>query len=153
MLYLSVYFTQQLISEVSKVKLVCASEVLNTLYVALVESYLRYGIFIWGNRSHSTIIFKIQRRAARISSELTYRDCCAHTFKNLKLYPFSSFILQNVIYVHTNTCHDMKRLTETYQIKANPSQILQLFLLSGSFSFPFFMWQPLKHLVVCLSKE
>ena len=54
-------------------------------YHAYFESFVRYGIQIWGSTTHIDEIFKIQKRAVRILGGLQYRDSCTNTFKSLEL--------------------------------------------------------------------
>lgn len=80
-----------------------SSEVLRSVYFAMIESHLKYGVLLWGGSSHAGTVFRLQRRAVRILGGLGYRDCCRNTFKDLNLLTFPSiFILENLLYAHKN---------------------------------------------------
>jgi hypothetical protein len=62
--------------------------VMKMVYYAYFHSGMSYGIIFWGNSTHSTKIFKIQKRAIRIITGSKNRDACRDLFKNLKRLPF-----------------------------------------------------------------
>jgi len=43
---------------------------------------MSYAIMFWGNSSHSSVIFKIQKR---IIIKYSYRESCRELFKELKI--------------------------------------------------------------------
>jgi len=54
---------------------------------------MSYGIMFWGNSSHSSIIFKMQKRVIRIIMGYGYRESCRELVKKLKILTLSSYIL------------------------------------------------------------
>ena len=64
---------------------------------------MSYGIMFWGNSSHSSVIFKMQKRVIRILMGIGYRESCRGLFKDLKILPFSSqYILSLLLFVVLN---------------------------------------------------
>jgi hypothetical protein len=45
---------------------------------------MSYGIMFWGNSSHSSVIFKIQKGVIEIIMGFGYRKSCRELFKELK---------------------------------------------------------------------
>jgi len=79
---------------------------------------MSYGIIFWVNLSHSSVIFKMQKRVIRIIMDYVYRESCRELFKELKILPFSSqnlfslllfvvnirdYFVSNSIYHNSNT--------------------------------------------------
>ena len=67
------------IGVMNKVKNLLSTSHLHLLYQSLVEPYLNYGCIIWANPEKNTILdvlFKLQKRAARVIVHANYR---AHT--------------------------------------------------------------------------
>ena len=66
-------------------------------------SAMSYGIIFWGNSSHSSIIFRIQKKAIRIMEKCGNRVLCRNLFKKLQILPLTSqymlslltFVVQN----------------------------------------------------------
>jgi hypothetical protein len=46
---------------------------------------MSYGIMFWGNSSHSSVIFKMQKRVIRMITGYGYRESCREFFKELKI--------------------------------------------------------------------
>jgi hypothetical protein len=51
---------------------------------------MSYGIIFWGNSSHSSIIFRIQKKAIRIMEGCGNRVSCRNLFRKLQILPFTS---------------------------------------------------------------
>jgi len=51
---------------------------------------MSYGIMFWGNFSHSSVIFKMQKRVIRIIMGYGYREPYRELFKELKILTLSS---------------------------------------------------------------
>lgn len=78
-------------------------EVLKTVYHALFESHLRYGIIFWGNATNSVDIFKLQKRAIRIMLNLPFRSPCRPHFKKIKILPLPcQYIFCILMFLHEN---------------------------------------------------
>jgi len=50
---------------------------------------MSYGIIFLGNSSHSSVIFKIEKRVIRIIIGCGYTESCRELFKELKILPLS----------------------------------------------------------------
>jgi hypothetical protein len=63
---------------------------LKVVCYAVFHLVMSYGIIFWGNSSHSSIIFRIQRKAFRIMEGCGNRDSCRNLFKKLQILPLTS---------------------------------------------------------------
>ena len=64
---------------------------LKITYHFLLHSIMSYGIIFWENSSHSSVIFKMQKRVViRVIMGCGYRESCRELFKELKILPLSS---------------------------------------------------------------
>jgi hypothetical protein len=72
---------------------------LKVYYHAIIESKIRYGIIIWGSASQSPMkrILVIKKRAVRLIQGIRKRTSCRQAFKNLKLLPFYSLYIYEII--------------------------------------------------------
>ena len=61
---------------INRTKHILPHEALKTLYFALIQSHLTYGIHAWGNTIFINQILKLQKRAVRLINKKEYR---AHT--------------------------------------------------------------------------
>jgi hypothetical protein len=76
---------------------------LKMIYHAFFHLALSYGIIFWGNSSHSSTIFSVQKKAIRIMEGCGNRVSCTNLFKKLQILPLTSqymlpflmFVLQN----------------------------------------------------------
>jgi hypothetical protein len=73
---------------------------LKVIYYALFHLVMSYGIIFWGNPSHSSIIFRIQKKAIRIMEGCGNRVSCRNLFKKLTNFAFDITIY--VIFI--NVC-------------------------------------------------
>ena len=85
------------------VKTYMSSLSLKVIYYAFFHSAMSYGIIFWGNLSHSSVIFRIQKKAIRITEGCGNRVSCRNLFKKLQILPLASqyvssllmFVVQN----------------------------------------------------------
>ena len=88
-------------------------------------SAMSYGIIFWGNSSHSSIIFRIQKKAIRIVEGCGNRVSCRNLFKKLQILPLTSqymlsllmFVVQNKnLFLTNNENHniDTRRSNNLY---------------------------------------
>jgi hypothetical protein len=64
---------------------------------------MSYGIMFWGNSSHSSEIFKMQKRVITIIMGYGYRESCRELFKELKILTLSSqYIFFLLLFVFKN---------------------------------------------------
>lgn len=76
-----------------------------TVYYALIESRLRYGICFWGmsNLHLLNTLFVLQKRAVRYICHARPRDSCKPLFLNQRILTlYSLFILETVCTVYKN---------------------------------------------------
>jgi len=85
-------YIEQLINRLSslcyvvrQIKPYMSQTTLITIYYSPFQSIMSYGIIFWGNSTHSSKIFKIQKRAIGIIMGKRSRDSCRNFFKELKI--------------------------------------------------------------------
>jgi hypothetical protein len=61
-------------------------DALKMVYYAFFHSIISYGLICWGNRTHSSCVFKLQKRAARIMVE------AGNTVSCRKIFTFTVYI-------------------------------------------------------------
>ena len=76
----------------SKIRYYVSTEILMTLYYALVYPFIMYGLIVWGN-TYTTIkpVFVIQKRAVRVITFSNFDQHSSPLFKALKIV--SSFLI------------------------------------------------------------
>jgi hypothetical protein len=73
------------------------------IYHSLFHAVMTYGIIFWGNSSHSTEVFKIQKKAIRIIMGCGSRESCRNLFKELHILPLmSQYIFSLLMFVSNN---------------------------------------------------
>jgi hypothetical protein len=78
-------------------------ESLKMVYFTHFHSIMSYGLIFWGNSSHSSNTFKIQKTIIRIIIGCWRRDSCRDLFKKLKILPLQSqYILSILLFVVNN---------------------------------------------------
>jgi len=81
-------------------------DTLKMVYFSYFHSIMTHGIIFWGTSHHSSIIFKLQKRAVRIIAGLRSRDSCREHFRMLKILPLQSqYILSLLLFVVDNRDH------------------------------------------------
>jgi hypothetical protein len=76
---------------------------LRMVYYALFHSVMSYGIIFWGNSSHSSPIFRLQKKVIRIMEGCGSRVSCRNLFKKLQILPLASqYILSLLMFVVQN---------------------------------------------------
>jgi len=91
---------------------------------------MSYGIIFWGNTSHSSIIFRLQKMAITIMEGCGNRVLCRNLFKKLQILPLTSqymlsllmFVVQNKnIFLTNNENHnlDTRQRNNLYCPQAN----------------------------------
>jgi hypothetical protein len=85
------------------VKPYVSTNVLIMIYHSLIHAVINYGIIFWGNSSHDTQVFKMQKRAIRIIMGRGNRQSCRNLFKELNILPLmSQYILSLLTFVSNN---------------------------------------------------
>jgi hypothetical protein len=74
---------------------------LKMIYHANFHVVMSYGIIFWGNSSHSTIIFRMQKKAIRITEGCGHRVSCRDLFKKFQILPLTS---QYIYIIPINVC-------------------------------------------------
>jgi len=103
---------------------------LKVIYYAFFHLVMSYGIIFWGNSSHSSIIFKTQKKAIRIMEGCGNRVSCRNLFKKLQILPVTSqytlsllmFVVQNKnLFLTNNENHnlDTRQRNNLYLPQAN----------------------------------
>jgi len=83
---------------------------LKVIYYAFFHSFMSYGIIFWGNLSHSSIIFSIQKKAIRIMEGCGNRVSCRNLFKKLQILLLTSqYMLSLLMFVVQNKNHFLKK--------------------------------------------
>jgi hypothetical protein len=72
------------------VKPLLSWESLKMVYCSYFHSIMTYGLVFWGNSCHSSIIFRLQKKAVRIIMGITDRESCRKYFRELKILPLKS---------------------------------------------------------------
>ena len=67
----------------NKVKNFLPYSTLNTLYAAIVQSHINYGLIIWGNSTSINQLIKLQKKSIRIINNKPYNYHTEPLFKNL----------------------------------------------------------------------
>ena len=76
---------------------------LKAIYYSFFHSLLSYGIIFWGNSSHSSSVFLLQKKAIRAMLGYGNRVSCRNIFKELNILPFASqYIFSLLIFVLQN---------------------------------------------------
>jgi len=76
---------------------------LKIIYHAFFHSAMSYRIIFWGNSSHSSTIFSMQRKAIRIMEGCGNWISCRNLFKKLQILPLTSqYLLSLLMYVVQN---------------------------------------------------
>jgi hypothetical protein len=103
---------------------------LKVIYYTFFHLVMSYRIIFWGNSSHSSIIFRIQKKAIRIMEGCGNRVSCRNLFKKLQILPLTSqymlsllmFVMQNKnLFLTNNENHnlDTRQRNNLYLPQAN----------------------------------
>jgi hypothetical protein len=80
------------------VKMYMSQPKLLIIYYALFYSVMTYSMIFWGNSTHSSNIFKIQKRVFRITMGRRRGESCRKLLKELKIFPLKSqYILSSLL--------------------------------------------------------
>ena len=73
------------------------------IYHSLFHAVITYGIIFWGNSSHSTQVFRMQKKAIRIIMGRGNRESCRNLFKELNILPLmSQYVLSLLTFLSDN---------------------------------------------------
>ena len=90
---------------------------------------MSYGIIFWGKLSHSSIIFRMYKKAIRIMEGCGNRVVLRNLFKKLRILPLTSqymlsllmFVVQNKTFLKNNENHNLhiKQRNNLYHPQTN----------------------------------
>ena len=73
---------------------------LRNTYFTKFQSFIRYGIILWGGEKESVKVFKIQKRVFHSIKERYKRESCKPIFKELKFLTVTAlYICEVLIYI------------------------------------------------------
>jgi hypothetical protein len=90
-------------------------ESLKMVYYAYFHSIMSYGLIFWGNSSHSSNIFSIQKTIIRIITGCR-KDSCRILFKQLKILPLQSQYILSVLLFVINNKNKFKKISDVHHI-------------------------------------
>jgi hypothetical protein len=97
-----------------------STDILKMVYFAYIHSLMSYSIIFWENSSHSTEIFRIQKRVIRIITKSGSRVSCCKLFKQLEILPLQSqFILSTLLFVIKNNSYATNQNFHTINTRYN----------------------------------
>lgn len=77
------------------------SNILRTVYFAIIHSHLKYGVILWGGASCAQKVFILQKTAVRIIVNAGYNETCRPIFKLLGILPLPCvYILECLLAIH-----------------------------------------------------
>lgn len=80
-----------------------STDVLRSVYYALIDSHINYGVTLWGNSTKAGRVFSLQKMALRIIDKVPPGTHCQPIFKKHKILPLPCiFILQSLLSIHRN---------------------------------------------------
>uniref|UniRef100_A0A1B6KLP9 Reverse transcriptase domain-containing protein n=1 Tax=Graphocephala atropunctata TaxID=36148 RepID=A0A1B6KLP9_9HEMI len=84
---------------IKRVKCISNIQAAKMAYFALFETYLRYGVVVWGGTSTTNLnrVLTIQKSAIRSLANLKEQESCREEFKNLKIKTVISIYVQAAI--------------------------------------------------------
>ena len=88
---------------------------LKVVYYTFFHLAMSYGIIFWGNSSHSSIIFRIKKKAIKIMEGCRNRVSCRNLFKKLQILPLTSqymlsllmLVVQKNFFLTNNENHNL----------------------------------------------
>ena len=96
------------------------------IYHSLCHAVMAYGIIFWGNSSHSTQVFKMQKRAIRIIMGHGNRESCRNVFKKLNILPLMSQYILSLLTFVSNNKEQYFRNSEIHNINTRHTSNLHL---------------------------
>jgi len=96
------------------------------IYHSLFHAVMAYGIIFWGNSSHSTQVFKTQKRAVRIIMGCGNRESCKNVFKKLNILPLMSQYILSLLTFVSNNWEEYFRNSEIHNINTRHTSNLHL---------------------------
>ena len=88
---------------IRNIKPYLSNPIMKMIYHSLFHSVLTYGIIFWGNSPHSSVIFKMQKRAIRTIMGCGHRESCRKFLMELKILPLASqYIFSLLLFVVNN---------------------------------------------------
>jgi hypothetical protein len=91
-------------------------ESLKMVYYVYFHSIMSYRLIFWGNSSHSSNTFKIQKTIIRIITGCRRRDSCRNLFKKLKILPLQSQHILSILQFVVNNKNKFKIISDVHHI-------------------------------------
>jgi len=98
-------------------KLYLSNDALKMVYYAFFHSVMPYGLIFWGNSTHSTCVFKLQKRAIRIIMGARNNDLCREFFKILNILPLSAQYIYSLLMFVVNNRNLFLDNADSYTVK------------------------------------
>jgi hypothetical protein len=93
-----------------KLKMMITLPYLMTVYHALFQSHVIYGLVLWGHSPAARDVLLLQKRALRVITSSGNREHCRPIFKELKvLTVFSQYVLNSLVLLKDNVAQYVKR--------------------------------------------
>jgi hypothetical protein len=109
-------------------------DALKMVYYDFFHSIMYYGLIFWGNRTHSSRVSKLQKRAARIMVWAGSRASCRKIFSFLQILPLPSQYLYSLVMFVVNNMELFAENSELYATVARNSSNLH-FTISNLTAF------------------
>lgn len=87
-----------------RVSQICNTDTVRTAYFALFETYMRYGLAVWGGslKGNMDRVLILQKSAIRVLARLSPRDSCRRYFKELNILTVVGlYILESSLYAQS----------------------------------------------------
>jgi hypothetical protein len=97
------------------------------IYHSLFHAVMTYGKIFWGNSSHSTQVFRMQKKAIRIITGHGNRESCRDLFKELNILPFmSQYTILSLLTFVSNNREQYFANSEIYNINTRHTSNLHM---------------------------
>lgn len=97
-----------------------------TVYYALFQSHIRYGITLWGNSSGAKTVFGWQRKALRAITNVSYSKSCFPIFKDLKIMTLPNIYVYCCLVNVKETINDLKIRQDFHNYNTRKKYLLNL---------------------------
>ena len=92
----------------NKVKNVLPQLAMKTLYFALIQSQLSYGLLAWGNSTSILRVLKLQKKCIRLIAHKSYRAHTEPLFKKFEILKVTDlYKLQATLFIHDYLCNNL----------------------------------------------
>jgi hypothetical protein len=106
------------------------------IYHSLFHAVMTYRIIFWGNSSHSTQVFRMQKKVIRIIMGCGSRESCRNLFQELNILPLMSQYIVSLLTFVSNNRDQYITNSETHNINTRHTAAIQQRLTSVLWSIP-----------------